>query len=383
MTGIPFWLSLAVFLVSLYVFVQLAIGMRKVGNLRDIPPAPGANPPRVSIIFSALNEALTIEPALRSVLALDYPNLEIIAINDRSTDATGEILYRLSGQYPALRVLHINHLPAGWLGKNHALHEGAKSASGDYLLFTDADVVFDPTALARAVAYCEQERLDHLVVIAEFIVRERLLAMLLLNGFVGMYMGLKPWEVKTSPKHYLGMGAFNMVRASAYRQAGGHQVLALEVVDDIMLGKLMKEKGFRQDVLQGFGMVAVEWYRNTREMMKGLEKNSFAMVDYQPAKLVGFTAVVLMVRYWPWIGVFVTAGATWWLNVATLVIGLALFLDLIRPTVWSRWCLAYWPASGLISLFIIWRGVILTLARGGVVWRGTRYALADLKRGHR
>ena len=107
------------------------------------------------------------------------------------------------------------------------------------------------------------------------------------------------------------------------------------------------------------------------------------MADYHLAKLAVITAVVVVVRYWPWIALFTTAGVTWWLNLATLALGLVLFLYLIRLTPWSRWCLAYWPPSGLISLFIIWRGVILTLIRGGVVWRGTRYALADLKRGHR
>ena len=380
---IGFWLSLSVFLASLHVFAQLAIGMRRVGSLREVTPAPAAGGLRVSVIFSALNEAGTIEPALRSVLALDYPNLEIIAINDRSTDGTGAILDRLSLEHPALRVLHIDALPAGWLGKNHALHQGGKIASGEYFLFTDADVVFESSAITRAVAHCEQHRLDHLVVVAEFIVSEHLLAMLLLNGMVLFYSSFKPWKVRTSRSHYFGMGAFNMVRATAYRHTGGHQALALEVVDDIMLGKRMNTHGFRQDVLLGRGTVSIEWYRNAREMMQGLRKNSFAMLDYSLLKLLAGTVLILVVRYWPWLGLFITGGAAWWLNLATLVLSLLMFIELLRLTPWSRWCLLHWPAIGLISLFIIWQGVILTLVRGGIDWRGTRYRLADLKRAHR
>src|ERR1700694_526309 len=154
--------------------------MRKIKLLGDTLPVLGKNPPRVSIVFSALNEAGTIEPALRSALSLDYPNLEIVAINDRSTDATGDILDRLSSEHSSMRVLHMRDLPPGWLGKNHALHRGAELASGAYLLFTDADVVFERSAITRAIAYCEQNDLDHLTVFPEMPVKDHLLAMMLL-----------------------------------------------------------------------------------------------------------------------------------------------------------------------------------------------------------
>ena len=177
--------------------------------------------------------------------------------------------------------------------------------------------------------------------------------------------------------------AVTLVRATAYRQTGGHQALALAVVDDVMLGMRMKMHGFHQDALQGDGAVMIEWYRNVREMTRGMEKNSFAMLDYQLPKLVAITLLILVVRYWPWAGLFVTQGAAWWLNLGTLTASLLMFIELIRTTPWSRWCLAYWPVSGLVSLFIIWRGVILTLMRGGIEWRGTHYGLDDLRKAHR
>lgn len=375
-----FWLSLAVFAVLLFALTSFHLGIKKVRYLRDIPDQTPADPPKVSIIFSALNEAGAIEPALQSLLALDYPRLEIIAIDDRSTDDTGAIMDRLALGRSMLRVIHITDLPEGWLGKNHALHMGAQAATGDYLLFTDADVIFDPRALSRAVSYCEQEHLDHLVVFAEFTVKDHLLASLLLN-FYGLMFTLHPlWKVRTSPNVYVGMGAFNMVLATSYRQAGGHEPLRLEIIDDIMLGKLMKQQGFRQDVLLGMKAVSVEWYRNAGELMRGLEKNSFAMVEYSVARLVLSTAAGMLVRYWPIVGLFVTSGSTWWLNLGSIVVALLFDLDVNRMAQWDKRSFWWWPFSAAIMCFIIWRGVALTIRRRGVNWRGTLYALEDLKR---
>ncbi|MEP6790193.1 MAG: glycosyltransferase [Ramlibacter sp.] len=381
MTG--FWVSAIVFALALHALVRLHFGLKTVQQLSAIADGVGADAPRVSVIVSALNEAVTIEPALRSLLALDYPHLELIAINDRSTDNTGAIMDRLAQGQPRLRVIHISELPAGWLGKNHALHVGAEAATGDYLLFTDADVLFEPRALRRAITHCEQARLDHLVVMAELTVREHLLAALLLNLFSLMFAATPPWRVRSSSTAYMGMGAFNMVRAAAYRQAGGHAALRLEVVDDIMLGKRMKQNGFRQDVLMGLNTVTLEWYKNTAEFARGVEKNSFAMVGYSVARMVAGTALLGLMRYWPIAGLFVTHGASWWLNLGAVVALLMMQVKILRLTAWSRRCLWWWPASAAIMLYINWRGVILTLLRRGINWRGTFYPLAELRRARR
>jgi len=193
--GVAFWLACAVCMVTLVVSVEIALGSRKIKYLKGIPVIPSGSLPRVSIIVSALNEEDTIEPALRSVLALDYPQLEVIAINDRSTDGTGAILERMRITHDRLRVLHIQELPPGWLGKNHALHCGAGIASGEYLLFTDADVIFEASAIQRAIAYCEQERIDHLAVLVEFLAKgQPLLSMLVLNFILGFFSRYKPWK---------------------------------------------------------------------------------------------------------------------------------------------------------------------------------------------
>ncbi|MSQ51488.1 MAG: glycosyltransferase [Betaproteobacteria bacterium] len=376
-----FWISLLVLLGSLAAFIEVVVGIKKIKNLGDIQPSPEINPVKVSVLFSALDEAETIDPALRSLLSLDYPNLEIIAINDRSTDATGTLLDRLAQSDARLRVIHVHDLPPGWLGKNHALHLGAQLASGDFLLLTDADVVFEPSAIRRAIAHCEQHNLDHMTVFPELPVKEPLLAMILLCGYFGLFLRWKPWKVRTSPSHYVGIGAFNLIRSHAYREMGGHQAIRLEVLDDMMLGRLVKQKGFSQDALFGLGVVSVEWYKSTREMLKGMQKNSFAIVDYQLGRLLVVTALALP-HLWPWIGLLITSDLVWWLNFATAIATLTFYFHLLRPLAWSRLCLFYAPFAGVISLGTLWTGCVLTLKRGGIDWRGTRYSLDELKRAH-
>src|SRR3954451_9899572 len=143
-------LALATLLAHLATAVRILRGNRSIRFLRELPPIDGPLP-RVSILIPARNEERNLEEALRSVLALDYDNLEIDVVDDRSTDRTGEILDRMAAAAPRLRGVHVRELPAGWLGKNHALWLGAGKASGDFLLFTDADVVLEPSALRRAV----------------------------------------------------------------------------------------------------------------------------------------------------------------------------------------------------------------------------------------
>ena len=134
---------------------------RTLVRMTDRLPQP-ATWPLVSMIIPARDEGEKIDAALRSVLAVDYPNLEIIAVDDRSRDETGRVMDRLAAEDPRLRVIHIETLPDGWLGKNHAMHVAAQAARGEFLLFTDGDVMFAPDALRRAVAYAEHTRIDHL-----------------------------------------------------------------------------------------------------------------------------------------------------------------------------------------------------------------------------
>lgn len=381
-------LSALVCILSLLMFIEVSRGWRRIARLKDLS-AELEGAPRVSIVFSALNEENHIEAALRSMLAIDYPNLEVIAIDDRSTDATGTILDRLAAEFPVsaeagiqrtLRVLHIRDLPSGWLGKSHALHQGAQIATGEYLLFTDADVLFEPTAVRRAVGHCLREKLDHLTIFPQFLVRGPLLAMLMLSQRGGFMAQSKPWRVRTSQDASAGQGTFNLVRAEAYRSSGGFQAIPLAVFEDLVLGFLLKKSGLQADVLFGDGMVRTEWYPSAWAMIRGLQKNTFAAFNYSLVGLTIASLMMLLLRVWPWAGLLVTGGAAWWINLATVLAEAFFYFDLNRSTRWPPSALVFLPVISLVSVLMWWTASVRTLLRGGVEWRGTLYPLDELRK---
>jgi len=378
-----FWFSLAVLVTSIAIYGDVLLGWHRLRQLRDVPPTPPSGPPRVSVIVAARNEERGIEVAARSLVAIDYPALELIVVDDRSTDGTGDILDRLHAEHSRLDVVHVRHLPAGWLGKNHALHAGSLKASGDYLLFTDADVVYEPSAIARAIAFCEANRLDHLTVVPDVPATSLFVQFNIMGGFVGLLALRRPWRAARTGKHGLGVGAFNLVRRAAYRAAGGHEALAMEVLDDIELGRMMGEDGRRQGFLLANGLVQVEMYGSAIEMIRGIQKNVFTFLEYRVSYLLAATFITFATSVWPWLGILVTEGVTRWLNVASAGVVTVLYLHLAPRFGSSRWSIVHLPLSGVISIALFWQIAIRTWVQGGIVWRETFYSLNEIRRWRR
>jgi glycosyltransferase involved in cell wall biosynthesis len=373
------WISFLVLtLVALTAYVAVN-GYRKLVKLEDILPLPKEALPKISIIFSALNEEENIEAALQSLLAIDYPDVEIIAINDRSTDKTPEILNRLAPQHDNLRVVHIDTLPDFWLGKNHALHQGAQQALGKYIIFTDADVIFDVKSLQLAVSYCEQYQLDHLTLIPTLIAKNHFLQLMLVNFTIAMLLRFKPWRVQSSSEHFMGIGAFNMVKRSAYEAVGRHSAIALTVLDDIGLGKLIKDKGFTSSVLIAKDLISVEWYKSPIDMFRGLQKNIFAAFEFQITKLILASVLLFFLRIWPWYCLVFADGIKQLLAAMTLLIGISLYSYFINLSNWSKRALFYAPIGGIFELIMLWSGCLRVIFQKGIFWRGTFYSLAMLK----
>jgi cellulose synthase/poly-beta-1,6-N-acetylglucosamine synthase-like glycosyltransferase len=374
-----FLLALGTLLVYLALGFEVIRGNRSIRFLKEVPPLTGPFP-RVSIVIPARNEERNLEGALLSVLAQDYPDLEFIVVDDRSTDRTGEILDRMASADPRLRVVHVTELPPGWMGKNHALHLGSESASGEHLLFTDADVVLEPSAVRRAVGFLVREGLDHMTVSPE-VERPSVLFEMFIGAFSFFFaLYVKPWKARDpeSAKH-VGIGAFNLVRAAAWRAAGGHRAIALRPDDDLKLGKLLKKNGFRQDFLFGREMVRVEWYASVRELILGTTKNSFAAVDYRLWVVVASTIAQLALNLWPFLGLVLTDGPARLLNAATVLLILLLCAVNAPLAGVRRWHGLGYPVASLLFLFILWRSTLVTLWTGGIDWRGTHYPLAELK----
>jgi glycosyltransferase involved in cell wall biosynthesis len=359
-------------------FIDFATGHRRLRFLKDV--APVLTGPPLSLIAAARNEAKGIEAAVTSLVRLDYPALQIIIVNDRSTDETGAILKRLARQHPRLTIVEITELPDGWLGKNYALFVGAAQASGELLLFTDADVVFEPTALRRAVSLMEPDTLDHLTVIPEVRVPG-----VMLNAFVAAFgvffsMYARPWKARDRRSwHYIGVGAFNLLRAETYRAIGTHRAIAMRPDDDMKLGKLVKRRGFRQDAVYGQNCLAVEWYASLRELIDGLMKNAFAGVGYSLWAVAGSTAGLCLMYVWPLPALFMTHGVTRALNAASVVLIVLIFRTSARYSGARLVCVLAFPAAALLFAYIIWRSALLAVIRGSVTWRGTVYPLSEMR----
>lgn len=330
------------------------------------------------------NEEEALERAFRSVLAQDYPEeqLEAVWVDDRSTDGTGRLLDRLREE-PAserVRVLNLDGLPEGWLGKNHAIYTGVRETRGEWLLFADADVRFEPSAFRRAVAYAEREGLDHLTLVPD-------LEGYWLRGFAAfsfvsflVYRGCYRANDPDS-RMGVGIGAFNLIRRRAYEEVGTYSALALRPDDDLTLGSRVKAHGLGQRMLMGSPLLSVAWYPSLGGMMRGLEKNIFAVLDYSLPKVLFYAAVVPAATVWPFLALPLTRGLPRAAHAGAALAQLATFVIVNRFLGPQVLLLApAYPLHALLVTYAMVRSTLLVLLRGGIYWRGTFYPTSLLRR---
>lgn len=366
-----------------------ALGMPKIADVSrpewDRKPATPDGNPRVSIIVPARDEEADIAEALARLLALDYDNYEVIVVDDRSTDRTGEIIDRIAASAKAhgrLKVIHINSLPAGWLGKTHAMWTAAKQASGDWLLFTDADVLFKPDSLRRALAYAEAEPADHVVLLPRMIMKrpgEKMMIAFFQTLFV---FGHRPWKVADpKAKDHMGMGAFNLVRRRVYDAIGSYERLRMEVLDDMKLGKVVKNAGYAQRNVFGEDLISVRWAKGAMGVVRNLTKNFFAVMSFQWPRLLLSCFALAFLNLLPFLGIWLAHG---WARLPYAVALASMFLIYVgvsRKSAVPSYYFVLHPVSTALFVYTMLLSMILTLSRGGVVWRGTKYPLEELRRG--
>lgn len=349
-------------------------------GLDQDPSEPPGGWPSLAILLAARNEEATIEPAVRAMLAADYPNLTVLAVDDRSTDRTGAILDRLAGEFDRLRVLHVEDLPDGWLGKTHALQRASEATDAEWLLLTDADVVIASRTLRTTIAHALAHRLDH-VTIAPSIPTETFGERLFLALFQ-MAFGLANlyWEVERPDRRaHIGIGAFNLVRSERFRAIGGFRRLALSVDDDMRLAEALKASGGRPRMILGGGAVSVRWQVGLSGMVRGLEKNFFAATRYRLGAALAASLLILWMGAAPHIGLFV---GPWWSRIICAM-GVLTIAASVRVTgAQSRVAWYYGlilPLSAAVCSFTLLRSAWFTLRRRGIRWREHHYPLEQLR----
>jgi len=384
--------------------IDAALGVRTLTDISqpEWDRTPDTTKNRVVIVVPARNEEAAIKQALEQLLALDYSNYQVITVDDRSTDRTGEIMDEVATASPDnLKVVHVRELPPGWMGKTHAMWSAAKQASGgarsgvprvspplrdvgkpDWLLFTDADVMFRKDALRRAIAYAESERADHLVVFPRIIMNRPGEKMMLAFFQLLFVFGHRPWKVADpKAKDHMGVGAFNLVRRSAYEAVGTYEALRFEVVDDMKLGKVIKNAGLRQRVVFGDDLIEVRWAHGARGVVNNLTKNFFAVMSFQTWRALLACVGMAILNLMPFIAVLFAPG---WSRIPYGVALASIFF--IYAGIWSQgeihpWYFFLHPVSTTLFIYTMLRSTFLTLWNGGVEWRGTSYPLDELRKG--
>ncbi len=352
--------------------------------LRQLSPPEPKPWPSVSVVVPAKDEASTLADAMRTRLAEDYPELEIVLVDDRSTDGSGAIADGLADRHGQLRVLHLEELPRGWLGKVHALQQGAEAATGEWLLLTDADVHIAPGTLRRAVAHCEQRSLDFLAMVPRLRPVSTLLDATLVVFLQLISMGLRHRAVEDPDSEVgMGSGSFTLVRRSLLLEHRLLERVRLEVADDLALGLAAKAAGLRCSVLLGGETVQVTFYPSLGAMFRGSEKNGYAVLGRYSLWRTWLSSLAFL-------GVWLApllALAAWWqpavqiLGAVTLVLATVQLGGLARSNGWSPIVALLWPVGATLFAAMMIRSGWLGWRRGGLVWRDSFYPTDMLRRG--
>lgn len=336
----------------------------------------------VTAIIPARNEEAAIARAVESVAT--QPEIgEVIVVNDQSTDRTGEILADLATRIPKLRVLETGPLPAGWTGKNYAVSTGAAAAKGDWLLFTDADTFH----LAGSTAHALRDAKEHDAALVSYSPEqemetfwERALIPFVFWRLSSRYQFNRINDPRTSDA--AANGQFVLIRADAYRDAGGHSAVAGEVVEDVALARRVKSSGHGIYFAPGLGIIRTRMYRTFGSMWQGWTKNLYPLMGGTFRALMGELLVVI-----PWFEILAMVGIWAYLRAAYGVSGLLLpvfiavallgrqlehAMELYRNLFPAGYVQYYVPGACLYSAALIvswWKNT-----HGAVTWKGRAYA---------
>ena len=342
------------------------------------PASATTKPIRCSVVIAARDEEARIEKTIRHLLAQRGVDADFIVVDDRSTDRTSEILQRLAKEDARVQVKRVDVLPEGWLGKCHACHVGAGAATGEWILFTDADCWLKPDVIARALRVAERDQADHVTMAAGTVLSSaaaRAWYLLFLTSLGGWFANVN----RDQPKSHVGIGAFNLVRAAAYRQCGGYEALRLTVVDDIKLGLLLSRAGKRTRAFLGAADVECHWGKTVGSMVKIMEKNYFAAVDYRlgPALVLGLGGPLLWALAIAGACSGTVAGTAAGLTLLSLMIPAGIIARRLR---WSFSGAVLTPVIYPVLFYAVLNSTLVTIRQGGIRWRDTFYPLNVLRK---
>jgi glycosyltransferase involved in cell wall biosynthesis len=334
----------------------------------------------ITVIVPARNEAAAIGQTLRSLATQDHASLHVVAIDDRSTDATGSVMDQVAAEYPTvLQVLHLTELPPQWTGKVHAMALAARNVTTDWMLFTDGDVNFAPSAIRLALATAESERVDHFVLLPTMEIHARGEGIILGFFQILSVWAVRLWKVKDvhAKRDIVGVGAFNLIRREAYDRIGGFDAMPMEILEDMRLARTVKRAGLRSQVGFGRDLIRIHWAEGMSGIVGVLTKNMFAGALFRVELVLAICLWLTVFCVLPLFGLFVDG--THLPAVVTLLAMIATYALYAKQSLIPAWYVVTAPFAAVVMIYAVLRSMSLALLQHGVTWRGTFYPLADLR----
>lgn len=336
--------------------------------------------PKVSLLIPARNEERNIKNCLSGLVAQDYPDLEIIVLNDQSTDSTGEIVQQFARQYPYVKYMAGEALPEGWVGKNWACHQISRQASGEILIFTDADTLHSPDAVSKTVAWIERLQLGLFSTFPQQITKTLAEKLVIPMVDIFVHSSLPLWLAyhTRSPLFAAANGQWIAFTRTAYESMGGHAAVRNQVVEDVELSRLTKRRGFKTLVTPGTGVVFCRMYHSTAEVWEGLTKNLFGITGYNYFAFASVIFILLTAFLLPYAVILFPA----FTKPAIAALGMNF---LLRGLLAVRYKHPFWSSVLLHPIGVLFTIVIATNSfartlKGTVFWKGREIIISKQAR---
>ncbi len=345
--------------------------------------------PRVSIIVPARNEEEILPVALASLMNLNYPDYEVILVDDASTDGTGALADDWAARDSRLRVIHNSALPTGWTGKVHALHLGAAAASGEWILATDADMVFHPAILRLAISTAQRQNV-HMLSILPQVDAATFWDKTVLPAFAMILGTAFPLRLVNNPrsKRAFAAGGFILMVRRELEELGGYERLRGTVVEDLRTAEMFKRGGRRTFVTLSDGLLETRMYQDGLELWEGLSRSAFEGSGRSVIKVLGALATGAFMVLLPWacllaglVAAHVPAShradhATLLLSAATLAVSSLVYMPLVRYCRVPLWYVLTLPVAYAFYAAAAVYSAAISLAGPGVIWKGRHYRSA-------
>jgi chlorobactene glucosyltransferase len=381
-----FYISTAIFLGGIFIVYWLHNQSHL--DIVVIPTAPPSNAPLISVCVPARNEERNIRACVESILGQDYPNFEVIVLEDRSTDATPQILRQLVAQEDRLRVIPGADLPTGWAGKPHALYQASAAAQGDWLCFVDADTFLSANAISACYERATGVKADMFTIMTFQILASFWEKVVMPIVMTALSVGFSPRKVNDpNSKDAIANGQFILIKHSVYEAVGGHERVRDQIVEDKAIAEQVKSNGYRLVVANGDSVARTRMYTSLPEMWEGWTKNIYLGLRDRPSLMLlgavgAFLALfaALFLPLWPLLGVvwFLKGGG--WLALSVVAKSLILWSIVIyaRAQVSRRMGISTWyaltlPLGAAVFAAMMFTSTWRVLSGKGVSWKGRIY----------